>query len=79
VASGTPTPGGIGGAEAALTAGLVASGQSAADSLAAALLFRAVTYWLPMVLGYAAFQSVYGQLSSGIAKNRKKGHNTSHV
>jgi glycosyltransferase 2 family protein len=50
----TPTPGGVVGAEAALTAAIVATGTSASDALSVALTFRFLTYWLPMVLGVAA-------------------------
>lgn len=50
-----PTPGGLGGFEAGLTAGFVAYGIDAAPALAVALLYRLISYWLPMVLGAAAF------------------------
>lgn len=49
--SATPTPGGLGGAEAGLTAGLVLVGVPLSDAVAAALLFRLVTFWLPLVVG----------------------------
>jgi uncharacterized membrane protein YbhN (UPF0104 family) len=57
VAGGTvaPTPGGLLGAEAGLVAGLVAYGVSGADALAVALLYRLLTYWLPLVFGGVAF------------------------
>jgi uncharacterized protein (TIRG00374 family) len=51
----TPTPGGLGGVEAGLVAGLVAYQLSSADALAAVLLFRLVSYWLPLLIGAAAF------------------------
>lgn len=50
-----PTPGGLGGVEAGTTAGLLAYGVSPTHALAAALTFRAVTYWLPLFLGAPAF------------------------
>lgn len=51
-----PTPGGIGAVEAALIAGLSAVGVPAAAALPAALLYRTVTFWLPTVPGWFAFQ-----------------------
>jgi glycosyltransferase 2 family protein len=53
-ASATPTPGGIGGAEASITAGLLAFGVSASAALACALLFRLVTFWLGLAVGAIA-------------------------
>ncbi len=55
-ASVTPTPGGIGGAEAGLTAALTATGLPAADALSITLLYRLLTYWLPILPGFIAFQ-----------------------
>jgi uncharacterized membrane protein YbhN (UPF0104 family) len=49
-----PTPGGIGAVEAALTAGLTAAGLSGATAISSVLLFRIVTFWLPVPLGWAA-------------------------
>jgi uncharacterized membrane protein YbhN (UPF0104 family) len=49
-----PTPGGIGAVEAALTAGLTAAGLPGATAISSVLLYRAVTFWLPVPLGWAA-------------------------
>jgi len=49
-----PTPGGLGGVEAALTAGLTAAGVPGAVAVSAVLLFRLVTFWLPVPFGWAA-------------------------
>jgi uncharacterized protein (TIRG00374 family) len=49
-----PTPGGIGAVEAALTAGLTASGVPGAVAVSAVLLFRLLTFWLPVPVGWAA-------------------------
>ncbi len=49
--SATPTPGGLVGAEAGLFAGFVAYGASPASAGAAVLLYRVVTYWLPILPG----------------------------
>jgi uncharacterized membrane protein YbhN (UPF0104 family) len=52
LASVLPVPGGIGAAEAALTAGLVAMGVDESTGFAIALTHRLCTYYLPPVLGY---------------------------
>lgn len=54
----TPTPGGLGGAEAGLVAGLVSYGTDAPVALATALLYRLLTYWLPLLPGVAAFFAI---------------------
>ncbi len=56
IGSAVPTPGGLGGIEAAMTAGLVALGTDAGVALSAVLLYRIATYWLPIPLGWAALQ-----------------------
>ncbi|WP_235486245.1 lysylphosphatidylglycerol synthase domain-containing protein, partial [Frankia sp. AvcI1] len=43
-----PSPGGFGSLDAALTAAIIAAGQSPAVALAAVLGYRLVTVWLPM-------------------------------
>ncbi|HSX45769.1 MAG TPA: lysylphosphatidylglycerol synthase transmembrane domain-containing protein [Candidatus Saccharimonadia bacterium] len=50
-----PSPGGLGGVEAGLVAGFVAYGLSDPQALATALLYRLISYWLPLVLGAVAF------------------------
>jgi uncharacterized membrane protein YbhN (UPF0104 family) len=49
-----PTPGGIGGVEAALIAGLTAAGLSLPTATAATLLSRLISVWLPAVPGWWA-------------------------
>jgi glycosyltransferase 2 family protein len=49
-----PTPGGLGAVEAALTAGLVATGLHGTEAASAVLLFRLLTFWLPVPFGWAA-------------------------
>jgi uncharacterized membrane protein YbhN (UPF0104 family) len=51
----TPTPGGIGGVEAGLVGGLVAYHMSSSIALAAVLLYRLISYWLPLIISGAAF------------------------
>jgi glycosyltransferase 2 family protein len=49
-----PTPGGLGAVEAALTAGLTAAGLPGAAAVSAVLLFRLLTFWLPVPFGWVA-------------------------
>ena len=49
-----PTPGGLGAVEAALTAGLTATGVPGAVAVSSVLLFRLLTFWLPVPAGWAA-------------------------
>ena len=53
-----PTPGGIGGAEAGIAAALIAFSIPAPVAVTAALLYRGLTYWTPLLPGYFAFQVV---------------------
>ncbi len=49
-----PTPGGLGAVEAALTAGLTAAGVPGPVAVSAVLLFRLLTFWLPVPVGWTA-------------------------
>lgn len=49
-----PIPGGIGAIETALSLGLTAAGLPGRTAIAAVLLFRTVTFWLPAVAGWLA-------------------------
>ena len=49
-----PTPGGLGAVEAALTAGLTATGVPGGVAVSSVLLFRLLTFWLPVPVGWAA-------------------------
>jgi uncharacterized membrane protein YbhN (UPF0104 family) len=49
-----PTPGGLGAVETALTVGLTATGVPSGDAVSAVLLFRLLTFWLPVPFGWAA-------------------------
>jgi uncharacterized membrane protein YbhN (UPF0104 family) len=51
----TPTPGGLGGFEAGLAAAFIAYHVASPTALAIALLYRFVSYWLPLPAGAAAF------------------------
>ncbi len=56
VASVTPTPGGLGGTEAAYVASLTSIGVDSSVALAITLLYRLMTFWLPIIPGFAAFK-----------------------
>src|SRR5690606_16335430 len=54
--SAAPSPGGLGAVEAALIGGLTAiAGVPAAAALSGVLLFRLLTFWLPVLPGWLAF------------------------
>ncbi|WP_338325926.1 lysylphosphatidylglycerol synthase transmembrane domain-containing protein [Thermomonospora catenispora] len=53
--SAAPTPGGLGAVEGALSVGLTISGLPAETATSAVLLFRLLTFWLPVLPGWAAF------------------------
>jgi uncharacterized membrane protein YbhN (UPF0104 family)/tRNA A-37 threonylcarbamoyl transferase component Bud32 len=54
--SAAPTPGGLGGVEIALTAGLRTVGVATATAASAAVLFRVITNWARVPLGWVAFR-----------------------
>ena len=52
----TPTPGGIGGVEASMVAAFVAFGVTPAAALSATLIYRLITFWLPILPGMLALE-----------------------
>jgi uncharacterized protein (TIRG00374 family) len=52
LASAAPTPGGIGAVEAALIGGLAAFGLPATIAVPSVLLYRVLTCWIPVFLGW---------------------------
>ena len=52
LASAAPTPGGVGAVEAALIGGLAAFGMAAAVAVPSVLLYRVLTTWLPVFVGW---------------------------
>ena len=52
IGAAVPTPGGVGGVEAALTAALLGFGVDNATAAAIVLFFRILTFWLPTLPGY---------------------------
>ncbi len=56
LASAAPTPGGVGAVEAALIGGLAAFGVPAAVGVPSVLLYRVLTCWLPVFVGWPVMQ-----------------------
>jgi uncharacterized membrane protein YbhN (UPF0104 family) len=52
VGTAVPTPGGLGAVEAALTAGVTAIGVSTGVAVSSVLLYRLVSFWLPILPGW---------------------------
>ena len=53
-----PTPGGLGGVEAGLVGALILFDAPSASAIAVAILFRFVTFWMPLVVGNVVFLAV---------------------
>lgn len=58
LASASPTPGGLGAVEGALVVALTGLGGPVAPVVAAVLVFRIVTFWLPMVPGVLVLRAL---------------------
>jgi uncharacterized protein (TIRG00374 family) len=54
----SPTPGGIGAVEAALTSVIISASVEPSTALAAVILYRLVSYWMPILPGYISFRFV---------------------
>lgn len=54
IAAAAPTPGGLGALEAALVSGLTLFGVAAGPAVAGVLLYRLMTFWLPIMPGAVA-------------------------
>jgi glycosyltransferase 2 family protein len=55
IGSAAPTPGGLGAVELALVGGLVLAGVPKELATSAVLLYRLLTFWLPVLPGWASF------------------------
>ncbi|WP_318272397.1 lysylphosphatidylglycerol synthase transmembrane domain-containing protein [Microbispora triticiradicis] len=55
IGSAAPTPGGLGAVETSLSVGLTVAGLPATVATSAVLLFRLMTFWLPVLPGWASF------------------------
>ncbi len=56
IGSAVPTPGGLGGIEAVMWGGLQAIGVESASAFSAVMLYRLMTYWVPIPFGWMALQ-----------------------
>ena len=56
VGAAVPTPGGLGAVELALAAGLTSAGISGAVVAPVVVIYRFITYWIRIPMGYAAMQ-----------------------
>lgn len=70
VGTATPTPGGLGGTEAALVGAFIAQGVPANLALAVALLFRLVSYWFGLLVGATAVLYMYRNNLLGLKKRK---------
>jgi len=61
LAAGGPLPGGLGVVEPALAAGLMVLGVPAAPAVAGVIVFRAATYWMPLVPAGFAYRRLRRQ------------------
>ena len=61
IGSAVPTPGGVGGIEAALTAALLAAGVEDATAASIVLFFRLWTFWFPTIPGWFYLQRIQRQ------------------
>jgi glycosyltransferase 2 family protein len=61
VAAASPTPGNLGAVEVALSAGLTAIGIPSGPAVAAVLVYRLLTFWLPLLPGFIAFRYLQAQ------------------
>lgn len=55
VGAAVPTPGGLGGVEAGLYAGFIAFGYDPGLVLSTIIIYRLMTFWLPILPGYISF------------------------
>lgn len=59
VAAASPTPGNLGALELALTGGLATFSVQTGTALGAVLIFRLLTFWLPLLPGFLAFRYLH--------------------
>jgi uncharacterized membrane protein YbhN (UPF0104 family) len=71
-ASAIPVPGGVGAAEAGIFAGMHAYGATVQDALSIALLYRIMTFWLPLIVGGIAFIVVDRRGYLGVDSKQKR-------
>jgi glycosyltransferase 2 family protein len=52
----SPTPGGIGAVEAAMSAVLIGAGSTPTSAVAGVLVYRIISFWLPVLPGFVAYK-----------------------
>jgi uncharacterized protein (TIRG00374 family) len=55
LANAIPIPGGVGGVEGGMIGAFIALGVDGSAAIVAVLAYRAISYWLPMIPGTAAY------------------------
>ena len=68
-----PTPGGVGVIEAGLSGALVASGVAPASALAAVLVYRLITYVMPILFGAVLYLFWRGGAATSCRRHRELG------
>jgi glycosyltransferase 2 family protein len=66
-----PVPGGIGAAEAGLYAGFIFFGYPPAESMAASLIYRIITFWIPIFPGFYFFVNLRKNVLKGFSIKRR--------
>jgi undecaprenyl-diphosphatase len=61
IAAPSPTPGNLGAIEAALILGLTVFGAPLGQAVATVLVYRLLTFWLPVLLGYLSIRQLEHQ------------------
>jgi uncharacterized protein (TIRG00374 family) len=67
-----PTPGGIGSAEAGIYSGLVLVGINGTEAMTITLLYRLISYWIPILPGYYFFWGLKKDLLADYSIKRQK-------
>ena len=66
-----PTPGGLGAVEAGIYSGLVLVGVNTGDAFTITLIYRLLTYWIPIIPGYYYFYSLRKDVLKDFSLKRK--------
>lgn len=72
MASLVPTPGGLGSAEAGIFAGLTIAGLTTAEAVSVTMLYRLISYWIPLIPGYLAFWHLRKSVLSNFSLSHKQ-------
>jgi uncharacterized protein (TIRG00374 family) len=69
-----PTPGGIGSTEAGIYSGLVLVGIDGPNAMVVTLLYRLITYWVPIIPGYYFFHDLRKTILSSFNIKKQSNH-----